>query len=267
MTLLLDFWVIAETPVMAPNPNHSLRPTTNRMGIIARYQRHISPPTSPSPWRPSQTSDLANLLSSNTHLRTRLPRTDSENRHEELAKQLAKDEESVPISSSDEGASYSLAKAVVGRYVESYLPRIKEHRVVVERGVEVVGESLRQRRPYDNGSGGTWPGALGSMLSSLMHGAEVEWVMWSRITPPATALYAWWIVLAIWRQLDDGERDFLVRFTTNRDKVETWLVWAFVGLVVLFFALALVVWAVAKGIRAIPDSKSDPLQKESDTST
>lgn len=219
------------------------------MAIIARYRRYLSPPPSPSPWRPSQTADLTDLLlPSNAHLRAPLPRTDSDNRRQELAKRLARDDEPISTTSSrGEDANYLLAKAVVGRYIESYLPTIKEHQVVLERGVEVVGESLRRR--------GGGKDVLDSAVSSLANGVEVEWMIWSRITPPAVALYAWWAVFAIWRKLDDGERDFLVQFTTNRDKVETWLMWAFAGLAVVLCLLAFVVWAVVEAMRMFSDSK------------
>jgi len=83
-------------------------------------------------------------------------------------------------------------------------------------------------------------------------------MIWSRIAPPAVALYAWWAVFAIWRKLEEGEGDFLVKFTTNRDKVETWLTWAFAGLAILLCVLALVVWAVVEGIRLFSASKVDP---------
>ncbi|KAF9784689.1 hypothetical protein BJ322DRAFT_1109394 [Thelephora terrestris] len=235
------------------------------MAIAARYQRHLSPPTSPSPLRPLRNPDLTTfLLPSNAHLRAPLPRTDSENRREELAKQLARDDEPVALSGSvgGEDASYLLAKAVVGRYVESYLPGIKEQRVVLERGVEVVGENLRRRRRSACGRKGKE-----SALSSLVHAVEVEWMIWSRITPPAVALYAWWVVFAIWRKLDDGERGFLVQFTTHRDKVETWLTWAFAGLVALLCVLALVVWIVVEAIRVFSGYKFGRPRREGDKST
>jgi len=63
------------------------------------------------------------------------------------------------------------------------------------------------------------------------------------------ALYAWWVLLVIWRKLDDGKHDFLVQLTTNRDKVETWLVWAFAGLAFVLCVLAFVVWAVVEAMR------------------
>lgn len=241
------------------------------MAIITRYRRFISPPPSPSPRRQSPTSDLAEFLQpSNAHLRTPLPRTDSENRREELAKRLARDEELVLTGSSGEAsedASYVLAKAVVGRYMERYLPGIKKHRVVLERGVEVVGESLRQMRR--GGSGGERRGeyTLGSLLSSLVHRVEVEWMVWSRMAPPAVALYSWWVAFAIWRKLDDGERDLVAQLTTNREKVETWLKWAFAGLAAMLCVLALVVWAVVAVVRVFWGSKLDPPPRESDKST
>jgi len=230
------------------------------MAIIARYRRNLSPP-SPSPWRPSQTNDLTELLPSNAHLRTPLPRTDSDNRREELAKQLARDNEPVSIESSGgEDANYLLAKAVAGRYAESYLPTIKEHRIVLERGIEVVGESLGRRRGRGRGK----KEVPDSVASTFVNGVEAEWMIWSRITPPVVALYSWWAVFAIWRKLDDGERDFLVQFTTNRDKVETWLMWAFAGLAVVLCVLALVVWGVVEGMRMFSDSKLDPSLGEGD---
>ena len=227
---------------------------------MARYQRHLSPPTSPSPWRPSQASDLTCYLPSNAHLRTPFPRTDSETRREELAKQFARDDEPVSVSPSGGGdANYLLAKAVVGRYAESYLPGIKEHKVVLERGVGVVGESLRQRKRGGSGSRGARRGkdGLDSMVSPLVRGVEVEWMIWSRLAPPVVALYAWSVVFAIWRELDDGERDFLAQITTNRGRVKTWLTWASAGLPVLLCVLALVVWAAAEVIRMFPASKPD----------
>ena len=146
---------------------------------------------------------------------------------------------------------------MVGRYAESYLPTVKEHQVVLERGIEVVEESFgrhrRRRRDRD---------VSGSAISSLVSGIEAEWMIWSRITPPAVALYAWWVIFAIWRKLDDGEHDFLVQFTTNRDKVETWLTWAFAGLAVVLCVLAFVVWAVVEGMRMFSDSKLDPSPRE-----
>ena len=236
------------------------------MAIVARYQRHLSPPSTPSPWRAAQNSDLTNLLPSNAHLRAPLPRTDSENRREELAKQLARDEEPVSLRASvgGEDTSHLLAKAVVGRYVESYLPGIKEQRVVLERGVEVVGENLRQRRRRRSASGRK---GKETVLSSFVHCVEVEWMVWSRITPPAVALYAWWVVFAIWKKLDDGEQGFLVQFTTHRDKVEAWLTWAFVRLAALLCVLALVVWAVAEAIRVFSGSKFGRVQGEGDKFT
>ena len=154
--------------------------------------------------------------------------------------------------------SYLLAKAVVGRYMEPYMPTIREHKVVLERGAEVVGESLRRRR------GRRGKVTVDSALSSLVREVEIEWMIWSRVTPPVVALYAWWVVFAIWRKLDDGEHDFLVQFTTNRDKVETWLVWAFVGLAVVLCVVALVVWAVAEGVRMFSNSKLDLPPREGD---
>jgi hypothetical protein len=232
------------------------------MAIIARYQRYLSPPTSPSPYRPSRTSDLTELLPSNVHLRAPLPRTDSENRRQELAKQLARDDEPVSTKSTGgEDVSYLLAKAVVGRYMDPYMPMIREHKVVLERGVEVVGESLRRRR------GRRGKVTVESTLSSLVRGVEVEWMIWSRVAPPVVALYAWWVVFAIWRKLDDGEHDFLVQFTTNRDKVETWLAWAFAGLAVVLCVLAFVVWAVVEGARVFSNSKLDPPPRDGDKPT
>ena len=225
------------------------------MAIIARYRRHLSPPPSPSPWRRPETSDLTDLLPSNAHLRVSLPRTDSDNRREELAKQLARDDEPVSISSSGgEDASYLLAKAVVGRYVESYLPAIKEHHVLLERGMGAVDGSLRRNR------GGRKKGkeVPESAISSLVGGVEAEWMIWSRITPPAVALYAWWVAFSVWRKLDDGEHDFLFQFTRNRESVETWLTWAFAGLAVVLCVLAFVVWAVVEAIRIFSASKLDP---------
>lgn len=231
------------------------------MAIIARYRRYLSPPPSPSPWRPSQTSDLTELLPSNAHLRAPLPRTDSDNRREELAKQLARDNEPVSIESSGgEDANYLLAKAVAGRYAESYLPTVKGHRVVFERGIEVVEESLRRHRGRGRGE----KEVSNSVTSTLVNGTKVEWMIWSRITPPAVALYAWWAVFAIWRKLDDGERDFLVQFTTNRDKVKTWLMWTFAGLAIVLCVLAFVVWGVVEGMRMFSDSKLDPSPGEGD---
>jgi len=90
-------------------------------------------------------------------------------------------------------------------------------------------------------------------------------MIWSRITPPAVALYAWWVVFAIWRKLDDGERDFLVQFTANRDKVETWLMWAFAGLGVVLCVLAFVVWAVVEAMRMFQNSKLTPREGEKST--
>ena len=233
------------------------------MAIIARYRRYLSPPPSPSPQRPSQTSDLTELLPSNAHLRAAFPRTDSDNRREEFANQLARDNEPVSIASSgEEDASYLLAKAVVGRYAESYLPTIKEHQVVLERGIGVAEESLERHR----GRGRRDKDVSDSVISSLMDGVEVEWMIWSRITPPAVALYAWWVVFVIWRKLDDGEHDFLVQFTTNRDKVETWLTWAFAGLVVMLCVLAFVVWVVVEGVRMFSGSKLDSPPREGDKS-
>lgn len=156
----------------------------------------------------------------------------------------------------------------MGRYVESYFPGIKEHQVVLERGAEVVGENFRQRRRRsESSSKGREKDTLRSMVSSLVRGVEVEWVIWSRIAPPTVALYVWWVVFAIWRNLDDGERDFLAQFTANRDRVETWLAWAFVGLAVLLCILALVVWAAVEVIRVFSDSKLDPSPREGNKST
>jgi hypothetical protein len=234
------------------------------MAIIARYRRQISPLSSPSPWRPSQTGDLTELLPSNAHLRAPLPRTDSESRREELSNQLARDDEPVSIASSGgEDANYLLAKAVVGRYAESYLPTIKKHRAVLERGIEVVGESFRKHR----GRGRRDKDFSDAVISSLANGVEVEWMIWSRISPPAVALYAWWVVFKIWRKLDDGERDFLVQLTTNRDKVETWATRPSAGLVVVLCLLAFVVWAAVEGMRMLSDSKLDlPVTKGADKS-
>jgi hypothetical protein len=159
-----------------------------------------------------------------------------------------------------EDANYLLAKAVVGRYMEPYMPTIREHKVVLERGVEVVGESLRRRR------GRRGRDVVGSVLSSLVYGVEVEWMIWSRLTPPAVALYGWWVVFTIWRKLDDGEHDFLVQLTTNRDKVETWLTWAFAGLAVLLCVLAFVVWVVVEAMRMFSNSKLDSPPREGDKS-
>jgi hypothetical protein len=160
-----------------------------------------------------------------------------------------------------------LAKAVVGRYMESYLPGIKEHQVALERGMEVVEESLRQVRR--GGSGGEKRGeyTLGFLLSSLVHGVEVEWMLWSRIAPPAVALYSWWIAFATWRKLDFEERDFLAQLTMNREKVEAWLTWAFVGLATMLCILALVVWAVVAVMRVFWGSKLDPQPRENDKFT
>ena len=153
-----------------------------------------------------------------------------------------------------------LAKAVAGRYAESYLPKIKEHRVVLERGIEVVGESLRRHRGRGRGE----KEVSDSVTSTLENGVGMGWMIWSKIAPLAVALYAWWAVFAIWRKLDDGERDFLVQFTTNRDKVETWLMWAFAGLAVMLCVLAFVVWAVVEGMGMFSDSKLDPSPREGD---
>lgn len=246
-------------PCYLSNRNHSHFDDNRKMATVARYRRYLSPPPSPSPWRPSQTTDLTELLPSNAHLRAPLPRTDSENRREELARQLARDDEPVSTCSSSGGedANYLLAKAVVGRYVESYLPTIKEHQVVLERGAESLRRHRGRRTRRDKDSG----------ISSLVNGAEVEWMIWSRITPPAVALYAWWVVFTIWRKLDDGQRDFLYQFTANRDKVETWLAWAFAGLAVVLCVLAFVVWAVVEAMRVFSDSKLvDPPLKEGDKS-
>ena len=151
-------------------------------------------------------------------------------------------------SSGGEDANYLLAKAVVGRYAESYLPGIKEHQAALGRGVEVVGESLKQRRrSRSERRGGD---ELDSATSSLAHEVEVEWMVWSRIAPPGVALYVWWAVFAIWRELDDG--------TTNRDRVKTWLMQGLAGLAVLSCVLALVVWGVAGVIKVFSGSKSDP---------
>ena len=231
------------------------------MAIVAHYQRYLSPPSSPSPYRPSQTSDLTELLPSNAHLRTSLPRTDSDNRREELAKQLARDDEPVfTVASGEEDANYLLAKAVVGRYMEPYLPTIREHKVVLERGAEVVGDSLRRHRERRGKN------AMDSPLSSLVHGVEVEWMIWSRVAPPAVALYAWWVLLAIWRKLDDGKRDILDQLTMNRDTVETWLMWAFAGFAIMLCLLALVIWAVVEAMRVFSNSKLDPAPRDCDKS-
>ena len=233
------------------------------MAIITCYRCCPSPPPSPSPWRPSQTTDLTELLPSNAHLRAPLPRTDSENRREELAKQLARDEEPVSTTSSGEDGNHLLAKAAIGRYVESYLPTIKEHQVVLKRGMEAAEESLRKHR----GQGGRDKGVSGSVISPLVDGVEVEWSIWSKITPLAVALYAWWVIFAIWRKLDDGERDFLFQLTRNRDKVETWLTWAFVGLAAVLCGLAFVVWAVVEVMQMFSDYKLDSPLGEGDKST
>ena len=241
-------------PCNFSDPNLSHFNHHRRMAIIARYQRYLSPSQSPSSHRPSQTSDLAELLPSNAHLRAPLPRTDSDNRRQELAKQLAKDEE--PVSTRSEGrddTNYLLAKAVVGRYMEPYLPTIREHKVVLERGVEVVEDSLRKYRGRK--------GAVDSALSSLGRGIEVEWVILLRMAPPAVALYVWWVLLAIWRKLDDGKHDFLVH-AVDRDEVKTWLTWAFAGLAVVLCALAFVVWAVVGMMRMFSSFRLDPLPIE-----
>ena len=230
------------------------------MAIIARYQRYLSPPPSPSPHQPSQTSTLTEALPSNTHLRAPLPRTDSDNRREELAKQLAKDNEPVSArSSAGEDTNYLLAKAVVGRYMEPYLPMIREHKVVLERGAEVVEDSLRRYRRRK--------GAVNRALSSFGRGIEVEWVIWSRVAPPAVALYVWWVLLAIWRKLDDGKHDFLFQLTANSDEVETWLMWTFAGLAVVLCVLAFVVWGAAEAMRMLSRTGLDPFPRESDKST
>jgi hypothetical protein len=155
----------------------------------------------------------------------------------------------------------------MGRYMESYLPGIEEHRVVLERGAEIVGESLRQRRHRLNGNGRGGKDGPDSMPSSLAHGAEVGWMIWSRFAPPVVALYVWWVVFAVWRKLDDGQGDFLTQFTTNMDKVETWLMWASAGLVVLLCTLVLVIWAVVEGIRVFSGSKLDPPSREGEAPT
>ena len=144
----------------------------------------------------------------------------------------------------------------MGRYAESYLPGIRKHQVVLERGVEAAGENLKRRMfKRDRSRGGKGAGdGLGSTGSSFVREVEVEWMMWSKITPPAVALYAWWVVFAIWRKLEDGEQDFLVQFTANGDKVKTWLTWAFAGLGVLLCVLALLVWAVVEAIRVFSGS-------------
>jgi hypothetical protein len=161
-------------------------------------------------------------------------------------------------------ASYTLAKAVMGRYVESYFPGIRKHQVVLERGVEAAGENLRRRMLKRSGSRSRKgeKDALDSAGSSLVREVGLEWMVWSNITPPAVALYAWWVVFAIWRKLDDGEQDFLAQFTTNRDKVKTWLKWAFVGLAGLLCVLALVIWAAVKAIRLFSGSKLSSLPSE-----
>jgi len=221
------------------------------MAIIARYQRYLTPPASPSPYRSSKTSDLTELLPSNAHLRAPLPRTDSENRRQELAKQLAKDEEPISTTSSEGGgAGYFLAKAVVVKYMESYFPAMREHKVVLERGAEVVRERLRVHR------GGRVGPTTDSALLSFARGVEVEWMVWSRITPLVVTMYAWWVAFAIWRKLDDGEHGFLVQFTTNKARIETWLTWAFAGLGVLLCVLAFAVWAVLEGMRTFSNPKS-----------
>ena len=153
----------------------------------------------------------------------------------------------------------------MGRYVESYLPGIRRHQVVLERGVDAAGESLRRRVLKRGGKReGDAPGSTGS---SLVREVEVEWMIWSKITPPAVALYAWWVVFAIWRKIEDGEQDFLAQFTANRDRVNTWLRWAFAGLGVLLCALALVVWAVVEAIRVFSGSKLGSSSYQGDKST
>ena len=142
--------------------------------------------------------------------------------------------------------------------MEPYLPTIREHKVVLERGVEVVEDSLRRDRGRR--------GKSASALSLLGHGIEIEWMIWSRIAPPAVALYAWWILLAIWRKLDDGKHNFLVLLTANRDEVETWLAWAFAGLAVMLCVLAFVVWAVVEAMRMFSSSGLNPLPRECDKS-
>lgn len=138
--------------------------------------------------------------------------------------------------------------------MEPYLPTIWEHKAVLERGVEVVEESLR-------GYGGREEGAVDSA-----HGGEVGWMIWSRVAPLAVAMYAWWALLAVWRELDHGKPDLLVQLTMNRDKVQTWLIWAFAGLAVVLCVLAFVIWAAVEGIRACSDSGLDP-PRECDKST
>ena len=165
------------------------------------------------------------------------------------------------VAAGGEDANYLLAKAVVGRYMEPYLPTIREHKVVLERGVEVVERSLRMRR------GRRGKAVTDSALSSLAHGVEVEWMIWSRAAPPVVALYAWWTLLAIWKKLDDGKHDFLVQLTMNREQVETWLAWAFVGLAVVLCALALVVWAVVEAMRIFATPRLDHPPRERDKST
>ena len=165
------------------------------------------------------------------------------------------------MASEGEDANYLLAKAVVERYMEPYLPTIREHKVVLGRGVEVVEESLRRYR------GRRRKNVVNSRLSSLVHGVEVEWMFWSRAAPLAVALYAWWVLLAIWRKLDDGKHDFLVQLTMNRDKVETWLMWAFVGLAIVLCLLAFVVWAAVEAMRIFSNSGLNPPLRECDEST
>lgn len=164
-------------------------------------------------------------------------------------------------SSGGEDASYLLARAVVGRYVESYLPGVGKHRIALERGVEVVGESLRQMRRKESGAG-RGRDASDSMLSSLVRGIEVEWLLVSKIAPPTVALYAWWVTFALWRKLDDGGQDFVAQFMENQDKVGIWLKWASVGLVALLCVLVLVVWAVVRTIRLFSGSELDPQPKD-----
>ena len=145
--------------------------------------------------------------------------------------------------------------------MEPYLPTIREHKVVLERGVEVVEDGLRRSR------GRRGKGIVDFALSSLGHGIEVEWMIWSRVAPPAVALYAWWVLLAIWRKLDDEKHDFLVQLSANKTEVETWLTWALAGLAVVLCVLAFVVWAVVEAMRMFSSSGLDSLPRECDKST
>lgn len=149
----------------------------------------------------------------------------------------------------------------MGRYVESYFPGIEEHQVMLERGVEAIGQNLRQRKRRGSGycrSRGREKDVSDSVISSLASGVEVEWMIWSRIAPPAAALYALWVVFVVWRKLDDGEPDFLAQFSKNDGRVETWMKWALVGLFILLCVLALIVWAIVEVIRVFLGFKLDP---------